>query len=227
MNRREFFEGKAVLLRKIVYGESSLIYYLFSREWGRIGFISKGALNAKNHRLQESLEIGNLIEISFLNNPSGSLQIPKNVRLLRSFPGVKENYVLYGMLCNVLKEINTLIPDHQPHSYLFDLLVNLLDSLENSLTSDISRLLVNRFRLELINELGFFPSVEECFVCGKKSDTFLFSQDFEGFVCSECSKPSSDHIFLSKGDLEKFFNGDDSQLSDINDRIDIYSKPMY
>ena len=77
-------------LRKVAYGEHSLIFSGLSPEYGRISFLIKGAAVARNRYLPE-VELFRLLHLGIVMG-NGDLHRVRTAELLEDFGGVAQDY---------------------------------------------------------------------------------------------------------------------------------------
>jgi len=130
----------AWILHHYPYRDSSLLLEVFSREYGRIGLVARGARSAKS-RWQGQLQILRPLLLSWsMRGELGTLSGVDSRGAVTVFPG---RQVLYACYLNEL--LLRLLTSHDPHPELFiayeEALVTLVASEEQSLRLFEKRLL--------------------------------------------------------------------------------------
>ncbi|MGO9110195.1 MAG: DNA repair protein RecO, partial [Thermoguttaceae bacterium] len=77
-------KASALVLRTIDFSETSLVVWLFTREFGKIGALAKGARRLKNP-FESALDVLTLCRIVFLHKSSEALDLVTEARLVRRF----------------------------------------------------------------------------------------------------------------------------------------------
>ncbi len=165
MDRR----AQALVLRRIPYGDTSLVLHVHTRETGRLGLMAKGVRRPKS-RLEPVLQTGHLVELQLLVREGRELQLLKDADLREDFRGLRRDYVrlLSGLLvCEILER--TQLPD-QPDPLLFDTAVAVLRLAAG--TSPRPQNLVYWFLLFLLSHSGYGLDLEACSRCGRPWEEF-------------------------------------------------------
>ena len=109
----------AIVLRSIEFSETSSIVTLFTREFGKVRALAKGARRPKGP-FEAALDLLSLCRIVFLRKSSDALDLLTEAKLERRFrPAGGELSNLYAAyyLAELLSE---LTDDYDPHPDLFD-----------------------------------------------------------------------------------------------------------
>jgi DNA repair protein RecO (recombination protein O) len=196
MINRDFYSTEGIVLRRIKYKENGIIFTVLTKEWGRMGFLSKSALRSNESRDAASTEVGNHIEITFHNKPGNSLQIPKRIVLKDDFIGIKQDYEKFIRTAEILKDVFRLLPDHEKNEKIFNNLLKTLGAIERYEFSSVDTVLII-FRITLLAHLGYLPPFNRCAVCGRNSEYYAYSKE-SGPVCHGCIKLEKELILLPK-----------------------------
>ena len=94
---------------------------------------------------------------------------------------------------NITKIINDVTTENQNSYRVLQLYLNTLYVI--SKTDKDLKLINSIFRLRLISQIGFRPTIDECKICKKKEELNYFSFKDNGFKCKICGK-------LDKGAIE-------------------------
>ena len=113
-------KATALVLRTIDFSETSLVVTLFTREFGKIGALAKGARRLKNP-FESALDVLTLCRIVFLHKSSEALDLVTEAKLLRRFRPTGRN--LAGLYAGyyVAELLGDLTDENDPHPELFDL----------------------------------------------------------------------------------------------------------
>ena len=175
----------AIVLRTVEFSESSLVVTLFTREFGKVRGLAKGAKRLKGP-FESALDLLACCRIVFLRKTSDALDLLTEAKLQRRFrltgPELGGLYAGY-YVAELLAEMTH---DYDPHPELFDLAEETLAGLAAGEQID-KRLL--RFELGALRELGHLPSLEGCAECAKPIEMtgrILFGLLDGGVLCRDC-----------------------------------------
>ena len=173
---------QSFVLATINYGESDRIVSLFTLEHGRLSAFARKSRNSRK-RFGASLEMFARIE-AYVGIKQG-LSVLRQADILTLFPGIraalpKIAYALYA--CEL---VNVMTPEGHPLPRLFRLLSAYLNRLEICEANEAER---RFFEINLLNILGYRPSLETCCRCGALfGDRGAMGQDNGEFTCGNCS----------------------------------------
>jgi DNA repair protein RecO (recombination protein O) len=192
-------KATAIVLRVIEFSETSGVITLFTREFGKVRALAKGARRPKGP-FESALDLLALVRIVFLRKSSDSLDLLTEAKLERRFrpPGgdLSSLYAAYY----VAELLSELTDDYDPHPKLFDAADETLVALAGA--SGASALV--RFELTALRELGHLPSLAACGECGtavEPSGRVPFSQLAGGVLCGACRGGQKQIISVSAGVL--------------------------
>jgi DNA repair protein RecO (recombination protein O) len=186
-------KAEALVLRVIEFSETSAVVTLFTREFGKISGLAKGARRPKGP-FESALDLLSRVRLVFLRKTSDALDLLTEAKLERRFrAGGSDLSYLYGGYY-VAELLNELTHDGDPHPELFDLAV---DTLEHLRTASLpAGLTVLRFELTALRMLGHLPSLRECVECGKPitgERRKAFGLASGGVLCEAC-RPGKRHV---------------------------------
>src|SRR6202158_5112977 len=112
-------KATALVLRVVEFSETSSIVTLFTREFGKIHGLAKGARRPKG-LFESALDLLALCRIVFLRKSSGALDLLTEAKLQRRFrPRGRDLSSLYAGYY-VAELLTELTDDYDPHPELFD-----------------------------------------------------------------------------------------------------------
>lgn len=193
-------KATAIVLRVVEFSETSSIVTLFTREFGKIRALAKGARRPKGP-FESALDLLGLCRIVFLRKSSDALDLLTEAKLERRFrpPGgnLSNLYAAYY----VAELLNELTDDYDPHPELFDVADDTLAALR---TDGAAALALLRFELTALRVLGHLPSFEMCVECGtvvEATGRVPFSQLAGGVLCKRCRVGQKQVLLVSAGVL--------------------------
>jgi DNA repair protein RecO (recombination protein O) len=193
-------KATALVLRVVDFSETSAVVTLFTREFGKVRALAKGAWRLKGP-FESALDLLALCRIVFLRKSSDALDLLTEAKLERRFrppPGALAN--LYGAYY-IAELLNELTDDYDPHPELFDAANETLAVLRS--TESVAPAVL-RFELTALRVLGHLPSLDTCVECGtivKEAGRTAFSQRAGGVLCRSCRVGQKQVVSVSAGVL--------------------------
>jgi len=189
-----------VVARTNRFRDSSLIIKGFSRDYGAISLLAKGARDPKA-KVGAALQPFVRSSIVFYLKKSRELHLLAQAELVESFPGVERglfHLAFSGAGMELLEMVET---GEQPEEALFDLLVWYLRALGRSSPEEL-RVLFLSFALRTCAVSGIRPEVGCCVSCGRVDELESFSPVDGGVLCSGCARGKTGNFRLSPEALE-------------------------
>jgi DNA repair protein RecO (recombination protein O) len=180
---------KALVIRQADWSESSRVITWFTSDFGKLATIAKGAKRLKGP-FEAALDLLAQCEVVILRKSSGGLDILTEAKLLKRFapsPNSLGNLYAGYYLAELL---DGLCEEDEPHPRLFDAAQRTLDSLESG--GNLA-LIVAKFELDLLRDLGHLPELELCVLCGQPLEPathYGFDLSAGGLVCPHCTGDS-------------------------------------
>lgn len=181
----EIIKSQAIVLSSIRWKESSKIVSLFSRDFGKIKVIARGALRKKNP-FGGKLEALNIAEVIISQKPSRSLQVLTSIDILKNFNTIRMDIIRLPFVMAILELLNQIFDDHQAEAVFFDFSLVIIEQIEKA---SQPRIVFWYFLIKLCSYLGFKPDLHICKSCSKtnfKRDVY-FSTQQGGIYCSDCA----------------------------------------
>jgi DNA repair protein RecO (recombination protein O) len=178
---------------------------LFSREFGKLGALAKGAKRPKNP-FESALDLLTLCRIVFLHKSSEALDLLTEAKLLRRFRPAEKGVAGGGLFSlyagyYVAELLGDLTDDNDPHPQLFDLADETLAALADG--EPVPRRIV-RFELGALRLLGHAPSLDTCVGCGavvELKGRVAFGHLDGGVLCGNCRTGKRQVAAVSAGTL--------------------------
>jgi DNA repair protein RecO (recombination protein O) len=206
-------KASAIVIRTVEFSETSLVVTLFTREFGKLGALAKGARRLKGP-FESALDLLALCRIVFLHKSSDALDLLTEAKLLRRFRPVGHD--LSGLYAGyyVAELLGELTDEDDPHPELFDLADETLAAL--SAGEPVGKRIV-RFELGALRLLGHMPSLDACVECGTPvapAGRVAFGQLDGGVLCPACREGKKEVVLVSAGVLRAM-----AQLADPDGRL--------
>lgn len=175
----------AIVLRMVEFSESSCVVTLFTRDFGKIGALAKGARRPKSP-FDSALDLLALCRIVFIHKSSDALDLLTEAKLERRFRAAGRDLSRLYAGYYVVELLQELTDYGDPHPELFALARRTLADLDGD--AHVAESVV-RFEVGLLRLLGFMPSLDACVSCGcelQDQERALFGQIAGGVLCREC-----------------------------------------
>jgi len=193
MSKQRTFRSEAIVLRRRDFGEADRMLTLYSREFGKIQALAKGA---RKPQTRKTGHVELFMRTNFLFARGRNIDIITQAELVEAYPALREDLVraTYASYAVELLDGMTAEGDHDLRKY--ELLSKALGWLEK--TDDV-RLAARFYELRLLSLAGFQPQLFHCVSCKEpieEQDQF-FSADRGGLLCPGCWKADSRALSLS------------------------------
>lgn len=193
-------KSEALVIRHVDFSETSKIVTLFSRDFGKISALAKGARRLKGP-FEAALDLLSRCRIVFLRKSSGGLDLLTEAQLVSRFRPSGKNMAAVYAGWYVAELLDGLTEPHDPHPVLYQEAVAALERFADDSTLDRSLL---RFELSTLREIGQLPAFDGCLVCGATTDanlTFSYWVSQSGLICRNCRHDEFTHLTLTPGSL--------------------------
>lgn len=188
----------AVVLRVIEFSETSCIVWMFTRDFGKINALAKGARRPKSP-FESALDLLAICRIVFLHKSSDTLDLLTEAKLQRRFRSASRDLSrLYAgyYIAELLDEMTGL---GDPHPQLFDAADESLFDLDHE--AEVAAVVL-RFELTTLRVLGHLPSFGACAGCGEQIVTqgrVAFGALAGGVLCERCRIGKKQVVSVSAG----------------------------
>ncbi len=191
---------EGIILRKSDYGDSSSIITIYTRDFGKVSAILKGAKSPKS-KYGASGDILNRVELVFYKKEGRQVQTISQIDLVKHYQNIKEDLegLKYGGA--ILELVSELTLEEEINPKLYEGLTKILDLIESPQSN--KKYLFAKFYLFFISELGYKIAIDHCIICSKTllNGSGLFFNLDNGFMCTECGQ---DHLYHDKFSPELF-----------------------
>jgi DNA repair protein RecO (recombination protein O) len=189
-------KATALVVRTHDFSETSRVVTLWTREWGKVRALAKGAKRLKSN-FDSALDLLNVCAIVLLRKTSGALDLLTEAQAQQRFPGLRRDLEALYAGYYIAELLGDWSEDHDPHPALYDETLATLETLGKPGLAVGPRLM--RFELVLLREFGYEPALEECAVCGAGDMNMerQFSAAAGGAVCTACRTQVKDRRTLS------------------------------
>lgn len=176
---------EAIVLRVIEFSETSVVTTLYTRDFGKITALAKGARRPKSP-FEAALDRLARCAVLFLHKTSGAMSLLTEAKLLhrfragqRSLPRLYAGYYAAELLLDLTDE-----GDPQPE--LFEKAWRTLDALDGDAPPATTIL---QFELAVLRLMGNLPELDHCVACGQEvlpASRAAIGLLASGLYCPQC-----------------------------------------
>jgi len=193
------YKTEVIVLRDYDLGDQDKIVIFYSRRYGKIKVIAKGARRIKS-RFAALVQPPSYDSVVVHKATRSGLDTLSECKINYPFIGIRKNLLRFAYSCYLAELIDKFLEEEQPNSHLFELLVKTLFCLERIRKQNLT-LLMRSFEIKLLKILGYGLCLSRCINCGKERGKiqFLFiSIKLGGLLCGDCQKEDKNRLEVSK-----------------------------
>jgi DNA repair protein RecO (recombination protein O) len=190
-------KSRAIVLRRVAFGEADWIVTLFTRDAGRISGIARSA-RASQRRFGGALELGSIVDVRYSERGNASFVRLEEAAVAVPTIGAMKSLARIGAVARSLCLALAFLPEREANPEKFDLLVRRIQALCEDDPKSADGL---SFELEWLARCGFGPTVVCCASCGAsaaRGGRWSFEFDRGGIVCGSCSAMHAARVSLSE-----------------------------
>ena len=187
-------DTQGIVLRAVKYRDKDLILTIFTRKYGKVSAIAKGAQGQKRRFLSAS-------QLFSYNNYN--LRKQKDMFTLyqadniKSFYNISMDFESFSYASFIIKLVEANIVEGQPNNRLFELLAQTLFLYSEKI--DNKNLVLDAFLLKFVDYMGYRPNLDRCTICGNNNLKYaVFSVEDGGLVCNNCNTKEKFFIKLDQ-----------------------------
>ncbi len=184
MARERTFRTEALILARSDFGEADRLLTLFSREFGKIRAVAKGA------RKPQSRKTGHVelfMRSRFLLAKGRDLFVITQAELVEAYPALRADLVRTTYASYACELLNRFTQEDDRHVDMYELLSQALGWFA---TATDQRLAARVYELRLLGLAGYRPQLFQCLSCREpieEQDQF-FSAELGGLLCPDCRR---------------------------------------
>ena len=173
---------EGIVIRTTDYGETNKIITLYTKEFGKVGVMARGAKKPSS-RFSAVTQLFHFGHYLFLSGRGlGQLQQGET---LESFRSIREDIFLTAYASYIAELLDKGTEERKPHEALFNLFYQSLHYLDEEYDPEI---IVNIFEMKMLSVFGFAPELNRCVNCGAQDGSFSFSIREGGLLCHRCEE---------------------------------------
>jgi len=173
-------EVEGIILGVTPYGETSKIINVFTKEYGIIGIICKGAysLKSKLRSVTEKLTYG-IFNIYYKKEKLSTLV---SVDIINPFKNIKNDILLISY-ASYLSDLVYQVLKQSKNNKIYNDFINALLKIEDKLNPVV---ITNILEVKLLEYLGVGLNLTSCILCGNKKEIVTLSSEKGGLICKNC-----------------------------------------
>jgi DNA repair protein RecO (recombination protein O) len=212
MNTRTNHKTEAILLRSLDYGESDRIVTFYTRDYGKLRGIAKGARRSRR-RFANALELFCCSQIVFSRKGRDGLALVEESRVHHLFEQIRQDLEKTMMASYLIDLTDQFTLEDKKSEELFNLLYDFLNHIE---TGNATEPLLRFFEIRLLKCVGYQPVLDRCVTCQAPlngANVYQFNARAGGIRCSGCHRAGEAALPCSTGTLKTLLMGQDVDLS--------------
>jgi len=220
MNTRESHKTAGFVLKSLSYGESDLIITFFSREFGKINGIAKGAKRSKK-RFANVFEPFSLTNIIFSRKNRDALAFIESCDIIDHYALIRQDLEKTLTASYFIDLTDHFSLEGKSNEDLFMLLADFLAWLARENISDPA---IRFFEMRLLKIAGFEPALTACVRCKTpvtNGTSYYFFPKEGGIFCAACARPERYDQSVSAGTVRTLLLGKDMAI----DKMKMISMP--
>lgn len=212
--------SRAILIRRVNYGETDLILTYLTLDKGKITVIAKSAKKSVK-RFSGVLELFAAVELVYSMGRKSGLPVLQEVVMREPFDRIRADITRTAYASFWAEIIKEWVEDGQAQPELYNLLHYMLSQLDAGCIP--SQILSILFQLRFLNCVGLSPNLTHCQRCRlelEKIEGLAVWFDFSkgGIFCQKCTRGAAGRMRLAKGTLKQLIwmsSGDPGKVSRI------------
>ncbi|MEN6468771.1 MAG: DNA repair protein RecO [Smithella sp.] len=211
MSARESHKTAGFVLKSLSYGESDLIITFYSREFGKIKGIAKGAKRSKK-RFANVFEPFSLTNIIFSRKNRDALAFIESCDIIDHYSLIRQDLEKTLTASYFIDLTDHFSPEGKSNDNLFMLLADFLAWLTREKASDTT---IRFFEMRLLKITGFEPALTACVNCKTpvtNGTSYYFFPKDGGITCAACARPERYDQSVSAGTVRTLLLGKDMDI---------------
>jgi DNA repair protein RecO (recombination protein O) len=211
MSARESHKTVGFILKSLSYGESDLIVTFYSREFGKIKGIAKGAKRSKK-RFANVFEPFSLTNIIFSRKNRDALAFIESCDIIDHYSLIRQDLEKTLTASYFIDLTDHFSLEGKSNENLFMLLADFLSLLQRENVSDAA---IRFFEMRLLKITGFEPALTACVRCKTpvtNGASYYFFPKEGGIFCGACARPERYDQSISAGTVRTLLLGKDMDI---------------
>lgn len=183
---RKSIETRALLVKRVEFGEADLIVQLFTEDLGRLSALARAARRS-GRRFAGALQAFHTIEVTLADKPTSELVTLREARLSVPRLRITDNLETMNLAAAALGWVRQATPTRVAEPEVFRRLDFLLSQLD--VPGELHTHWTASFGLDFLARIGWGLDFEHCVRCGRAcapNRPAHFSTPLGGLVCRNC-----------------------------------------
>ena len=150
---------KAIVLKTVKYGETSLIVDMFSEAVGRVSFMVRLSASRKGKMRKQLFQPLHIVEVDFDLRPNASLQRISDIRMAQPLISLPFNHYKRSIALFIAEFVDDITKGEQANAPLYNYVENSISWLDGVEDNFSNFHLV--FMIRISRFVGFLPNTEE------------------------------------------------------------------
>lgn len=191
-------QTEAILLKRQDLRETSLFLTFYTKGFGKIYGVMKGARGSKG-QYSASPQLFSLNEIVFYERRARDVFTVSQCELKEFFAELRESLEKTSYASYFIELVNMLSQAGEKNEKMFELLEG---SLRLLCGSSSAKRVARIFEIKLLAILGLAPHLKDCICCGAPAiKKAMFSLKNGGVICEACASKEKDGFPISTGTI--------------------------
>ncbi len=173
-------EVEGFILSETSYGETSKIINVFTKEYGVIGIMCKGAKSLKSKNRVATLRFTYAKFNIFLKQ--GKLSNLVSADIINPLKNIRSDITLISYI-SYLTELTEQVIKQSNNNLMYDYFIEAILKIENGLDPLV---ITNILEIKYLEQLGVMFNLDECVLCGSKQGIVTIDADKGGYICLNC-----------------------------------------
>ncbi|NUN69313.1 MAG: DNA repair protein RecO [Bacteroidetes bacterium] len=186
-------ETRAVVLKTIKYGDSSRIVTLYTKEYGKIKVVAKGARNQKTSKFGSSLEPMSVSSVVLYKKEQRDLHLLSKSEVVMQMTRLQDDPERMFAGLATVELVNMVMHDEEGNAPVYDLLEQTITLINGSERNSVNVFL--SFMVKLFHRFGFGLAIGRCSGCGRDPEKEGFPYGLirlsdGSLICPHCAESS-------------------------------------
>lgn len=180
---------RGLSLRKRDFSNTSQVVTFLTPDHGKLSLLAKGSKRPRSS-FGGPFDLLALHDLVYISRHAG-LHLLTESSLLNNFSAIRTDYHLMGKALTLAELSLAMAQAEQPSADVFALVLAALHQLKPGAPAE---LILLAFEAKLLQEMGVFPELETCVICGavRSGQAPLLSIADGGRVCQACAPTATD-----------------------------------
>lgn len=208
MNTRATHKTDGFVLKTLNYSDSDLIVTFYTRDFGKLTAIAKGARKSRK-RFVNVLEPFCCSSLLFSRKQRDQLAWLESCRMISEYPEIRKSLDRTLLASYLIDLVDHFSIEEKAGRELFDLLQTFLSLIEEG---DTSERLLRFFEIRQLKLAGYAPALDGCMICKAPLNTrqrYVFDIARGGLHCRSCyTTPIASNVLpISVGTIKTLLLG--------------------